>query len=499
MTGITTSLVAMDTNGDGQPDAEMAILTPSHFDNGSSHSCGLGVRLSFSSNLNDDTLIVSCAQKNRTVTVSLWVTDDNGNSSFCTSNLVVRDTNNVAICPNLANNALINGRIITADGAGVQDVVVTLDAEETKILKTNSEGQYKFADLDIDKSYTVKPDKKGDDVNGISTLDLVLIQRHVLGLAKITDPYLLIAADINRDGKISSTDLVMLRKLILGNEENLPDEKSWLFVWAEQKFINPLTDELMTNYIIDSLKEDMKIDFVAIKLGDINRSATTNVNDIIAQPRSGNTTRLYYHDIEVEEGMTYDIPLHTEHVEDINGLQFVLQGEDLKFKSINGNSEAIRTISEETKISFAHDTKLTSTQVVSLQVTALRDGKLSDMIVLGEDKKFANEIYQDNGNKVNDIQLVPIDFSKSEFELYQNQPNPWSVVTKVPLMLPYSSQISYRIMDNQGKVLHKGNKYLEAGKQYLEFSNEIYGVSGNLILEVESEGKTRSINMIKVE
>jgi hypothetical protein len=52
---------------------------------------------------------------------------------------------------------------------------------------------------------TASPVEKNDDyLNGVSTLDLVMIQRHILSISKFTDPFNIIAADINNDEKNNS-------------------------------------------------------------------------------------------------------------------------------------------------------------------------------------------------------------------------------------------------------------------------------------------------------
>ncbi|MBK9688416.1 MAG: hypothetical protein IPO65_11935 [Saprospiraceae bacterium] len=52
-------------------------------------------------------------------------------------------------------------------------------------------------------------------------------------------PWKLLAADVNQDGKISASDLVTLRKLILGTESALPNDKSWMFIWDGHSFADP--------------------------------------------------------------------------------------------------------------------------------------------------------------------------------------------------------------------------------------------------------------------
>ena len=77
---------------------------------------------------------------------------------------------------------------------------------------------------------TVSASKTDDYTNGVSTLDLVLIQRHILGLTKLDSPEKLLAADVNKDGKVTASDLVELRKLILSLSSKLNNNDSWIFV-----------------------------------------------------------------------------------------------------------------------------------------------------------------------------------------------------------------------------------------------------------------------------
>lgn len=62
-------------------------------------------------------------------------------------------------------------------------------------------------------------------VSGISVADLVRVQRHILGLEVITNPYLLIASDANGNGSISASDLVFMINVILGRRTAFADDK----------------------------------------------------------------------------------------------------------------------------------------------------------------------------------------------------------------------------------------------------------------------------------
>jgi hypothetical protein len=61
-----------------------------------------------------------------------------------------------------------------------------------------------------------------------------------LGLAPFDDPYKLIAADANSSKSVSASDLVEIRKLILGLSDRFPkDLPSWVFVTEKDGFSNP--------------------------------------------------------------------------------------------------------------------------------------------------------------------------------------------------------------------------------------------------------------------
>ena len=76
--------------------------------------------------------------------------------------------------------------------------------------------------------YTVNASKGGDYLNGVTTLDLVIIQRHILGMEVLNDNYKIVAADANNDRKVTAQDLTEIRKVILGVSDRFTNE-SWRF------------------------------------------------------------------------------------------------------------------------------------------------------------------------------------------------------------------------------------------------------------------------------
>ncbi len=124
----------------------------------------------------------------------------------------------------------------------------------------------------------ITPRKTAEPLNGVTTLDLALISKHILGLETLDSPYKLIAADANRDGKISTADVVLLRRLIIGLDETFPDGASWRFVPKDYVFPD-VADPFQPSFpeAIQVLRTRTFIAhehlFIGVKLGDVNHSA----------------------------------------------------------------------------------------------------------------------------------------------------------------------------------------------------------------------------------
>ncbi|MCC6461088.1 MAG: hypothetical protein IT260_11495 [Saprospiraceae bacterium] len=138
-------------------------------------------------------------------------------------------------------------------------------------------------------------------MQGISALDLVLINRHILGIQALNSPYQIIAADANRSQSISAVDIVELRKLILGiYPTGLPSNTSWRFVDKDYSFPDP-ADPFTT--VFPEKKEvnvspsgsAQEANFVAIKVGDVNNNAIASAQarpvTSVARMQSGAATR----------------------------------------------------------------------------------------------------------------------------------------------------------------------------------------------------------------
>ncbi|HNM24504.1 MAG TPA: dockerin type I domain-containing protein, partial [Saprospiraceae bacterium] len=128
--------------------------------------------------------------------------------------------------------------------------------------------------------YTITAEawKNSDPLNGISTLDLALIQKQLLGIEPINSPYQIIAADANQDGQVTSFDLVLLKQLILGDNTQLPNGRSWRIIPLDYAFPDPLypfappfPEKITVSNTVEPAPDHFY--FMGIKIGDVNFSA----------------------------------------------------------------------------------------------------------------------------------------------------------------------------------------------------------------------------------
>ena len=170
----------------------------------------------------------------------------------------------------------IAGKCITPSGQSVNAAVISATGVTTSA-NTDTAGMFNYY-LQAG-NYNLKATKNNDvnKSNGVTSIDLALIQSHILGKLLLNSPYKIIAADVNGDGNLTALDIVNIKRLILGidttfNNTITNQKRLWVFV-DSSKTISSLT----TPFIIkDSISitnlnaNQINQTFTGIKLGDVN-------------------------------------------------------------------------------------------------------------------------------------------------------------------------------------------------------------------------------------
>ncbi|MCS1417398.1 MAG: hypothetical protein M2R46_05152 [Verrucomicrobia subdivision 3 bacterium] len=108
---------------------------------------------------------------------------------------------------------------------------------------------------------------------GVTTLDLLFVRRHVLGLDPFDSPWKRLAADVDRHGDIGVIDLLLMRQIILGLASHyVMDQPVFRFFPAATVFSDVARPWDTTDVIgYASLTNNLlSQDFIGVKLGDVD-------------------------------------------------------------------------------------------------------------------------------------------------------------------------------------------------------------------------------------
>ncbi len=510
LSDVSIGLVPMDTNGDGVPDTKMVEVWASDVDAGSYHNCGYPVKLSFSRDTSDKSRVYTCDSVGPR-TVELWVTDANGNTSFCRTRIIVQDDPNKApLCPNTVVQADVDGIIKSHTGSEVENVKVDLINSNALSATTNFNGEYAFTKMKVGGNYIISPLKNDDWLNGVTTADIVKIQKHILGIEELDTPYKMIAADVNNSGAVSTKDISDLRKLILGISTTIPTNTSWKFIDELYNFASVATaldEQYPTSYNISQLNSDMHVNFVAVKIGDVNNSAKTRGFGA-GQSRDNHALSLYCENISMQAGKEYEIDVIAENMENYSGVQFTIEFQNSKVEVLDILSTADNAIKSENfsmlnagrgKVSLSWNGELANhKKFMKIKVLAKENIDIADVLYLGSSVTPAISIAA-NESSEGKVNWSVRGISKTDFIVLQNEPNPWKDKTSIGMMLNESGPVTLTVYDLTGKVHYQATQQMQKGFQEWILENKQLGVSGVLYYQVDFGQQTATKRMVVIE
>jgi hypothetical protein len=453
--------------------------------------------------------------------INIWVadggTDDNcngviswdeRNKDFCTTTILFTD--NSGHCGG-SGPIIYEGVLITQDHEPIESVKVTLETNEEVVYSTitGDDGRYALIFTPIDgQRYRIIPERDDQHKNGVSTLDLVEIQKHLLGKDPFTTPYEYIAADATNNQTVSAIDLIELRKLILGIYTKLPNNQSWRFVDPAAAIVDltnpwPFVEIINIQYNGTTASG---LDFIGVKIGDINGTAQANATQIL--PRSGGRRLTVEAAADAVKQIGESVNVEFTIPEALAGFQWTLETRGLQYQGISSEDIAIGdehigllkdgliTMSwNQTERSKANDKKEIK---IVMRFSATEEGNPVDMIKLSskvthaEAYTFESEILDVKlGHRSSEI--------VKEFALYQNEPNPWNGLTQIRFDLPEAGNVKLTLFDASGKQIRMIEKSYEAGTHSIELSRKDISATGVIYYRLDSGTYSATKKMIRIE
>ncbi len=460
-------------------------------------------------------LVFTCADFG-VVSLEVYAVDAVGNAEVCLTTIDIQDNNGV--CPDESTEATVAGAIMTEPGDEMSDVEVMLISSSNALPDMTTDGGiFTFPNLPVGIDYTVVPERDGDDDNGVTTFDIIKIIRHIQNLELLNSPYKIIAADVNNSQSITMSDVVMIKRLILGLDTELAFVNSWRFVDMYYEFQNPQNPwefgfpEILQ--LQDLTNDVMAANFTAIKMGDVNGTADANLNDNSAEERTNDETLVFNTDSQsFKNGEMLDVVLSARDFTNIAGFQFTLNfaADALEFIDMTGgdqiqdgllfnpndNGQIAISLHNNQGLNIADDTAL-----LKLQFKAKKAGNLAQSLDITSDLT-PNEAYRlTDTNADAELLEVALQFddaplSETAFVLYQNIPNPFQSETTIGFDLPTAQSATVRFFDAAGRQLHEINGEFAAGKNEITVSNQDLNARGLIWYQLSTATQTETMKMV---
>ena len=251
--------------------------------------------------------------------LSVWIKDEAGNQDACYVKIRI-DQNESRPCDGIdtGNSLIISGRVLDVNEQALQNYTVSIKDNASAPGQTSqniSQGSFEMKDALIDNHYEISFSKEDDFNAGISTADMIALQNHLMGLKEIKNVYNLLAADVNRDGRLSTADLLLIKKIIIGQISSFPAyESPWVFE-SQSSALSKLSD---VEFLTESMNVNLDLDFSAYKIGDVDGSANrSNLTE----------SEVRYDDLKINESNAFEASLYPNPMLEESTLSFYVRSE----------------------------------------------------------------------------------------------------------------------------------------------------------------------------
>ena len=402
------------------------------------------------------------------------------------------------------SDTYLGGNIQTVSGLPLEGAEVIASGENTFTTTTDEEGDYQFCTLAGMNSFSLMPYLNTNIQAGLSTLDIILMSKHILGIQPITNPYYLIAADVNNSGSISTFDMILLRRVILGLSDSFPDNNSWRFVDSEYAFgANPLEENFpeflsFTNFDLQLTG----INFIAIKIGDVNGSVMPLQGEIIEDRTDSNPVYLQISNQRVQAGEVFSISARIGTP--IIGVQGTLLF-DANALTMTGNRLPSYLNTEHKGqgiLPFMWDIYQESgaeRRVFELTFEAKKTGRISELFQLSSRVTTA-EAFDEAGQKYSlELKFAERETPLSDFEVLESFPNPFAENTTIRYSLEEQESVRLIIRGASGQVIKDISLIGEQGINQLVLTKGDFPAGGVYFYSLISKNNQRTRDLVVVK
>ncbi len=402
------------------------------------------------------------------------------------------------------DSLIISDSTVVFSGTVSTDIGFTLDSVEVAVVATGvrdtslsgTDGVYNSSSLPNELDYIIRPSKEDLPFRGVSTLDMLFVQRHILRLDQLSNPYKIIAGDVSGNASISIVDIILMRQMILGVIDDWNEGVSWKFVDAEFEFFDPTVPWPFRSAkeISNANISRCNIDFIAVKLGDVDNSyENNNLNQ--TEIRGNKDYTLKYRKQQLDNG-NYAYAFFMPEDNLLYGMQFGLQvlgGRPIAIHGAGIDIDESDVVTNETEL------KLSWTNPYGNQFGV-------------EDVLFTMESKTEIDFNLNATDVTPEIYIEESIEQYtlhliedselialnpSFKPNPFQHSTMLSFSLDSPQSIDVNVFDSSGTVYWTLSRSLLAGDHVISIPEHSLPQAGLYFYTIESKGKSYSGKLIK--
>jgi hypothetical protein len=407
---------------------------------------------------NDTGLVLDCSNLGAQA-VRIYAIDANGLADYCLTSLIVQAFQ-PNVCSGPGGDGSLAGVINTAAGLGLGGVEVQLagisgdGSNQNDLVVTNGVGAYLFTELTPGDDYTILPQHNpAINLSRVTTGDIILISRHILGLAYFVSPYQNLAGDVNNDNNINIVDIIAIRRVILGLSVDYPASDSWRF------FAGNGSEQVIN---VNNLSGNLGgMNFMAVEMGNVSDAGNPNGQEFQSGDNNPGRSAANLEAIITTINGRQEIAINT--TAELAGVQGTLVLSPA-FRIVEV-SEELATMAnlnlEELNaglIGFSYDGA--AGELFTLVVEAVgTDRKLENALSLN-DRLVYTEGFKTSG-EVSTLGLVisaasslgvAVDATADRFRLDQNSPNPVTEFTTINFMATINGPATLEIRTVDGRI-----------------------------------------------
>lgn len=391
----------------------------------------------------------------------------------------------------------ISGLVFDHSGIPLQNAQIQVQTENGYLFKkeksTSNDGRYVLDALPNQDWLFLSGKKEGDDLNGVSMRDVLKIQNHLFGRVEFDSPFEILAADANGSSSISISDVVEIRKLLLGKKEKFSHRPSWILGHPESELELKSPWNFLDQRSVYLNSAHLRGEhWLAIKTGDVTFDAIPAGQSV---PRNSERLHLTFEDRHIESGKVYEMDfLLTENLESFHGLQVEFNNYGMQVLSVD--SDILELTSQDyhiqdNTVSIAYG-NINATEVsaeraiLKIKFKATKNALFSDLITL-RNGRIQNEIY--SGEAFKPMQLI---LQRSDQNTVSQSlevvvfPNPMGQHTTVSVWSPIGQTVTLSLFDLTGKQILNRNYVIHEGHNDIVLSSNEILTEGAVIYRLSS-------------